>query len=162
MESKSVRHLGVIGKHDHWETPRNLFIERCVDFHIQPELDVCATKDTTKCDHYFGPDHKMKKNRDALKINWTMDFFMNCPYTEVDEFMDYAFDQIWKHRVNALILTYSKTDTKWWHRHIENNPLVKVHFQKGRIKFLENGEVSANSAPYPSVWLVVKIPKYSK
>jgi len=160
--SLSVQHLSIIKKRDHWETPPNLFTEACVSYHIKPELDVCATLKDKKCDEYFGLDHKDPARRNALGMEWDSNFFMNPPYTKIDEFMYYAFDQIWKHRVNALMLTYSKTGNQWWHIYIENNPIVKTHFIKGRIKFWENGKPSKNVAPYDSVWLVVKIPKRSK
>ena len=182
--SSSVNHLSIIRKRDDWETPKNIFTEACVNYHIKPEIDVCATLETSKCDLYFGPDHDYPDMRDALTRPWEYDFFMNAPYSRIEEFMDYAFDQIWNYRVHGLMLAYSKTDTKWWHKHIEGNPLVKTHFVQGRIQFLLNGIIPLtckdckkfydepvtlcecgcnrfmrNSSPYPSVWIVVKIPK---
>ena len=49
----------------------------------------------------------------------------------------------------------NKTDTLWWHSYVEG--IAEVHFQKGRIKFLdENGDLTKQSAPYPSVWIIYR------
>jgi len=81
--------------------------------------------------------------------------------------------------VNGLILTYSKTDTKWWHEYIEGK--AEVHNIKGRIKFLDengkikkyckncktsfsgidicprcDGELRENCAPYPSCFIIYR------
>lgn len=155
MISKSVQHLSVIKEQDQWETPTNDFIEACVDFHIKPKIDVCATNASKKCDLYFGPDHEFPAFRNGLKCFFNQDFFMNPPYSEIEKWIPHAIDQIVP-GVHGLVLTYNKTDTKWWHSYIENNPHVKVHFVKGRIRFLLHGKPSKHSAPYPSVWLVLK------
>ena len=126
--SLSVQHLSIIKKRDEWETPLRFFTQACVDYHIHPTLDVCATNLSKKCDQYIGPDHKNSARRDALHMAWDTDFFMNPPYSRVTDFMKYAFAQVWEYTLNALILTYSKTDTKWWHKYIEGNSLVKIVF----------------------------------
>jgi len=144
--AKPIQHLSIINRRDEWETPPNLFELACMVYRITPNLDVCATKNSKLCNLYFGPDHKNPARRNALKVSWDKDFFMNPPYTQVAEFMDYAFAQVREHRVSALILTYSKTDTRWWHKYIENNPLVKTHFVRGRIRFLLNGVLPVTCA----------------
>jgi len=186
-KSPSIQHLSIIKRRDEWETPPNLFAQACVNYHITPSIDVCATKFSKLCDQYLGLDHKDARKRDALEVAWDKDFFMNPPYSRIKEFMDYAFAQVWEHHVNALIITYSKTDTKWWHKYIEENRIVKTHFIKGRVHFMINGSIPKicrkcqavyfeeiteckicqgrkfmrNTSPYPSVWIVVK-PKRRK
>jgi len=107
---------------------------------------------------------------------------MNPPYSQIGSWMNHCYEQIKKHEVEGLILTYAKTDTKWWHMFVEGNSDVEVHFVEGRVKFLKNGKIptwckickknyqgikicpqcngktSENVAPYPSVWLVFRRP----
>ncbi len=63
-----------------------------------------------------------------------------------------------KHNITLLVLTYAKTDTKWWHNYIEGK--AEYYFHKGRISFNDKyGIPTKNKAPYPSVWIVFrKIP----
>lgn len=44
------------------------------------------------------------------------------------------------------MLIPARTDTRWWHEFIGNNPNASVHFIKGRLKFGN----AKNSAPFPS------------
>lgn len=146
---KSVQHLSIISVRDEYGTPKTLFLLACFDYTINPKLDVCATNINKKCERYFT------KEIDALKQDWDQDFFMNPPYSQVSEFMRYAYKQHKKHNVNALILTYAKTDTKFWHNYVEG--IAEVHFIKGRIKFLDEfGNLTKNTAPYPSVWIIFR------
>jgi len=146
--SKSINHLRIIGKKDDWETPANLLIKACNEYDIWPVLDVCATAENKKCTAYYS------KLNDGLVRNWDMDFFMNPPYSEIDKWIPKAYHEWHKHNVNGLILTYNKTDTHWWHDYVEG--IAEVHFIKGRIKFEFNGIPSANSSPYPSVWIIYR------
>jgi len=79
---------------------------------------------------------------------------MNPPYSRISEFMEFAYDQHKKNNVSCLILTYSKTGTRWWHRYVQGIA-DHVEFQKGRISFLdEYGNQTKNTAPYDSAWIV--------
>lgn len=40
---------------------------------------------------------------------------MNPPYSEINLWMKKAWLQHKKYNVNALILVFAKTSTKWWH-----------------------------------------------
>jgi phage N-6-adenine-methyltransferase len=172
LESRSVQHLNQINIQDEYGTDPHLLTQACNKYHILPELDVCTNIANKKCYYYYSKDD------DALTKQWNLDFFMNPPYSRVAEFMAYAYKQHKKHNVDALILTYSKTDTKWWHGYVENK--AEVHFIQGRLKFLnENGipprfckkcrsrteseycencgsRTSINSAPYPSCWIIYR------
>ena len=109
-----------------------MFSKACIDYDINPKLDICASKT-----NHVTPAYLTKKD-DCLTYDIKTDFFMNAPYSEQKKMMGFAFGQYLKNNVNALILAYSKTDTKWWHDFVEG--IAEVHFIKGRIKFLdENG-----------------------
>lgn len=145
----AVRHLQAIGKNDRWVTPQDLFDTACTEFGVYPKLDVCAEFNSAKCKKYITPE------QDALKEQWGVDFFMNPPYSKIQQWMSYADSMQVFHNVNALILTFAKTDTAWWHDFVENRPRCKVKFVRGRIHFFEpdTGRESRNGAPYPSCWI---------
>jgi len=148
-KSKAVQHLKGITVQDEYGTPQDKLDKACIDYRIFPILDVCSNGPNAKFVCYFT------KEIDTLKQEWDMDFYMNPPYSQVGVFMRYAYEQHLKHNVNALILTYSKTDTKWWHDYVENK--AEVHFIKGRIKFNdERGKPTKYPAPYPSVWIIYR------
>ena len=145
---KSIKHLANIKIHDLYETPPDLLREAYLKYGIYPELDVACNHKNYKCDHYLS------ETFDSLCRDWNMDFFMNPPYSKVEKFMKKAYYEHKAYNVNALILVYAKTDTKWWHSYVENK--AEVHFIKGRIKFFLNGYETKNSAPYPSCWIIYR------
>ena len=57
-----------------------------------------------------------------------------------------------KHNVTAMALIFAKTETKWWHKYIQD--VAEVHFIKGRGHFQLNGKDVQNSAPYGSAWVI--------
>ena len=117
---------------DEYEVPQALFDEVCERYEIYPKIDVAATEENSKCNSLYD------KRDDALTCNWSRDFFMNPPYSQTKQWIEYAFAQKSEWNVNALILINSNTDTHYWHKYIENR--AEVHFQEGRIKFLLNGK----------------------
>lgn len=148
-QAKSVQHLQNISIQDEYGTPISLLRSAMFQFDVLPFLDVCTTDVHAKFQNYFTIKD------DALTKEWNYDFFMNPPYSKVKEFVKYAHEQHKKHNVTALILTYAKTDTKWWHEFVEGK--AEVHFIKGRVKFYDSqGILTKNSAPYPSVWIIFR------
>jgi hypothetical protein len=110
-----------------WETPDDLFNALDEIFHF--DLDVCATKDNTKCEQFFSPED------DGLKQSWGK-------YE--------AHWQAWEHSITVVALLPARTDTKWWHAFVMR--AQQIWFIKGRIKFV-GGE---SSAPFPScivIWM---------
>lgn len=150
----AVQHLSIIKENDNWETPTKLITDFFFKHKLFPRLDVCTTKKIADRQGLF-PCYFTKKDN-ALRKEWTEDFFMNCPYKKKAVWIDYAYQQAVKHKVTGICLTFAKTDTKWWHWFVEDNPNAEVHFIKGRLKFLHNGKISKNSAPYPSVWIIFR------
>ena len=145
----AIQHLGIINIQDEYGTPMQLLNNAMDRYKIWPLIDVCTNHPNKKMPVFFT------KDQDALKQNWNLDFFMNPPYSEVRRFMKYAYEQHQKWNVDALILTYSKTDTKWWHRYVEGK--AEVHFIEGRIRFLnEAGHPTKHPAPYPSCWIIYR------
>jgi len=148
---KSIMHLQNIKIHDNYETPPILFDQACLKFKIRPTIDVCANEKNSRCAKFIT------EIEDSLTFEWYETFFMNPPYSKIEKFMRKAYYQSKKHKIEGLILTYSKTDTKWWHSFVENQ--AEVHFIKGRIKFFKKGIQTQNSAPYPSCWIIYRLEK---
>lgn len=145
---KSVQHLQSIGIYDEWGTPNLELKKAMMNFDVLPFLDVCATHQNAKFQTYFT------KKDNALNQEWDCNFFMNPPYSRITEFMEKCLCQVRKHDVTGLVLVYSKTDTRWWHKYVEG--IAEVHFIKGRLRFVIDGVQSKNSAPYPSAWLIYR------
>lgn len=146
---KAVQHLHSITINDEWGTESEIYFYGLNISKITPKLDVCATDDNAVLDNYFT------KKQNGLLQEWNQDFFMNPPYSEITLWMEKAYNEHKKHNVNGLILVYAKTDTKWWHKYVEG--IAEVHFIKGRLKFVTpEGELSKNSAPYPSCWIIYR------
>ena len=146
--SLAARHLRIIGKNDHWETPPDIFREFCREHGLNPVLDVCATEQNTKCPSWY--------NRTGLAYMWAHDFFCNPPYSQVAKWVARGVNMVRWWKVTGLFLTFSKTDTKWWHKYVEGRPNVEVHFIKGRVRFWANGRPGKNCAPYPSCWIIMR------
>lgn len=129
-----------------WETPWDLFDELNDEFHFT--LDVCATRENTKCKKYYT------KRDDGLSKNWEKEIcFMNPPYgREISRWVEKAFVQPKDMGESVVVaLLPARTDTKWFHDWIYERGF-EIRFIKGRIKFSE----SKNSAPFPSMIVIFK------
>lgn len=149
-KSKAVQHLKSIHIQDEYGTPKELFQQICKKFRVYPRIDICASNTNHVLPNYIT------KQQDCFNFEINQDFFMNSPYSKISEFMEFAYKQHIKNNVSCLILTYSKTSTKWWHKFVQNKADY-IEFQKGRICFLdENGNLTKHCAPYDSAWIVFK------
>jgi phage N-6-adenine-methyltransferase len=123
-----------------WETPQALFDELDSVFNFQ--LDVCATKQNHKVSTYFT------KADDGLRQRWTTSNWMNPPYgREIYHWVKKAHEN-----PLTVCLLPARTDTRWFHEFIYNNPKAELRFLKGRLKF--GG--CANSAPFPSMIVIFR------
>jgi phage N-6-adenine-methyltransferase len=157
--SKALQHVQGIGVNDDFETPPDILTKICRELDFIPKLDVCATEKNTKCSYFITPEE------DMFKQEFDSDFFMNPPYSKINEFMEYAYDQHIKHNLNALILTFAKTDTVWFEKYVSKPPEATVLFIRGRLNFWYNGKpyqfknkktgkMQDGYAPYPSAWII--------
>lgn len=147
--SRAVQHLQSIKIQDEYGTPKELFRQACVDYSIDPKIDIAASKYNHVLNWYIT------KEQNCFNFHLKHDFFLNPPYSLVSKFIEFAYISHLKFDVNALILVYAKTDTNWWHNYVEGK--AEVHFIKGRIKFLDAfGNPTKNSSPYPSAWVIYR------
>lgn len=126
-----------------WATPQELYDELEKEFEFN--LDPCATHENHKCGNYYT------KEQDGLSKDWdNMRVFMNPPYgREIGKWVHKAFTSMGG---VVVCLLPARTDTKWFHEYIYNQPTAQIRFIKGRIKF--GGH--KNPAPFPSMIVVFK------
>ncbi|QMU53536.1 MAG: hypothetical protein GKS07_11010 [Nitrosopumilus sp.] len=177
MSGQAIKHLENIDVNDIWETQLCDLMKACFHYHVDPKIDVFASFDNAKLDHFIN------KEMDAFKHELLKDAFANPPYSIIKKCMKFLYEQHVKHNIEIIILAYSKTDTKWWHDFVEGK--AEVHFIKGRLKFQLEGiiprickeckqhfieeinycpncslfepvRLSQNCAPYPSCWIIYR------
>lgn len=128
-------------KTNEWATPQGFFDELDKEFHFS--LDPCATAKNAKCKLYYSSG--------GLEKSWNnFRVFMNPPYgREIGKWVKKASEA----RGGVVVcLIPARTDTKYFHEYIYQNPRATVRFIKGRLKFGN----SKNSAPFPSMVVIFK------
>ena len=136
-------------KSDEWTTPQNLFYELNKEFNFK--LDAAATAENSKCTYFID------KETNALTRSWKLfntdktTVWLNPPYSMCKEFIKKAYEESLEGNT-IVALVPSRTDTKWFHEYVYNNPNVEIRFIKGRLKFGD----SKNSAPFPSMIVIFK------
>jgi site-specific DNA-methyltransferase (adenine-specific) len=125
-----------------WETPAPLFEGLDAEFGFT--LDVCATADNAKCGRYYT------RADDGLAQCWDGETcWMNPPYgAELPRWMAKAHDTALGGSI-VVCLVPARTDTRWWHEHVEG--IAEVRALRGRVRF--NG---AGSAPFPSAVVIFR------
>jgi phage N-6-adenine-methyltransferase len=142
--NKETQKVIFSSKNTDWETPPEIFKKLDDKYHF--DLDVCATKENTKCVIYIDPE------RDALKQDWGGHIcFMNPPYgREIKNWVKKAYEESKKPFTVVVCLLPARTDTSWWHDYVMKG---QITFIRGRISFLSNGKKLA-PAPFPSAIVV--------
>lgn len=133
---------------EHWSTPIELFDELNLEHKFT--VDVCADTTNYKVKRYFN------KKMDGLSQSWIGEIaWCNPPYgREIKLWVEKAYEstKIVGCNTSVVMLLPARTDTRWFHEFIYNNPLCSVKFIKGRLKF----SGSKNSAPFPSMIVTFK------
>ncbi len=134
---------------DEWSTPQSFYDK--LDEEYKFVFDLACNKEN--CKSYDG--FTIEEN--ALEQDWNIIskdtnggwLWLNPPYSKCKEFVDKAW---YENTLGAkiVVLLPARTDTKWFHTFIYNNPKVEIQFIKGRLKFGD----SKNSAPFPSMLVI--------
>jgi phage N-6-adenine-methyltransferase len=146
-QKQYLDNMNVRAKQD-WETPVSLFNKWTEKLALTPILDTCATDETSKCERYYTVED------DALTKQWHTPWFMNPPYESVEKWVEYAWKQFIKFKQDGMIVVFNKTDVKWFHKIVYDvdklklRKNVELYFEKGRIKFLEDGIPSKHPSPH--------------
>lgn len=130
-------------KTDQWATPQDFFDKLNDEFCFT--LDVCADNENRKCFRYFT------KESDGLSKSWDKEtVWMNPPYgREIGKWVKKASEALGG---QVVCLLPARTDTRYFHEYIYNNPHATIRFIKGRLKFGD----AKNSAPFPSMIVIFK------
>lgn len=133
-------------RHD-WETPRHIFDELNREFGFT--LDVAASPDNALCERYFS------EAEDGLAQSWDGEVcWMNPPYgTQIRRWIAKARMETEVNNTKpttVVALIPARTDTRWWHDHIEGR--AEVRFIKGRLRF----SGATINAPFPSCVVVFR------
>jgi site-specific DNA-methyltransferase (adenine-specific) len=127
---------------DEWLTPWELFSR--LQFKWGFTLDPCANESSPLMTEIAS----CNKKEDGLKFDWaSWIVFCNPPYSAISDWVAKAHSH--RHDAVTVMLIPSRTDTKYWHKYIQNDAL-KVEFLPGRLKFRRPDGGKSTSAPFPS------------
>ena len=125
-----------------WETPGAFFKKLNDEF--QFTLDVCATKENTKCERFFSPED------DGLKQQWFGVCWMSPPYgQEIKKWVGKAYAEALAGTATVVCLVPARTDTAWWHEYVMKG---EVRFLRGRLTFVG----APHSAPFPCAVVIFR------
>lgn len=131
---------------EEWATPQAFFDALNAEFHF--DLDAAATGENAKCEYYLSTA------ANALWCQWAKHgkiIFCNPPYgREIGRWFQKA-REAQKDGVLVVMLAHARTDTKWWHEHVQGIA-SEVRFIKGRLKFGDGKQ----SAPFPSAVIIYR------
>lgn len=135
-------------RHD-WETPRHVFDALHSEFGFS--VDVAASADNALCSRFYT------EQEDGLAQSWGGEVcWMNPPYgTQIKHWVAKARRES-ERGATVVGLIPARTDTRWWHEHIEGR--AEVRFIKGRLRF----SGATINAPFPSAVIVWRVPPDNK
>lgn len=123
-----------------WTTPQ-IIINKTIELFGKIDLDPCSNPDFPN----VPAKNHFTKQEDGLSKEWYGKIYMNPPYgSEIKNWIIHLCEQFEKENIQeAIALTPSRTDTKWFQR------MKTYHrcFIWGRLKFGDKG----SSAPFPSM-----------
>jgi len=141
-------------KDEAWRTPKYVF-----DYYNKVykfNFDAAATPDNALTRSY------LTKHENALEESWCRKgskrkIWLNPPYSR---HMYPWLEKAWKESEKGClvaVLLFARTDTKWWHEIVMKHAW-KIHFIKGRLKFLhaKTGKEAKSGATAPSCVVVFK------
>jgi phage N-6-adenine-methyltransferase len=116
-----------------WETPKTFYDSINREFHF--DLDVCATKETAKCERYYTVAD------DGLSKEWIGVCWMNPPYDKsIGLWMKKAWESSQAGSLVVCLIQGRSTDTIWWHEYVMR--ANEIRYIKDRLHFGKNGNYS--------------------
>lgn len=135
-----------------WATPQSFIEWLQIKFNMRFDLDVCATDQTAKVPMYYTPED------DAFQRDWVGHCWMNPPYDNQREWLEYA-DLSVHHPLETArsvwCLIPARTDTKLFHDFIAKRAHT-IYLIKGRINFNRPNRASDTGSTHPSMLVVFK------
>jgi len=103
------------------------------------DFDPCASESSDLAD-------ENNRLEGGLSTEWFGKVFLNPPYSEVGEWMEYArYSHKHNHTDLTVALVFARTGTQWFHNHATTADMLC--FVEGRLSFGDQD----NSAPAPSM-----------
>ena len=126
---------------DVWLTPPAIIsalTKNGMSFDLDPAYSLPRPIETA--DRYYG------ETEDGLAQEWCGSVFCNPPYGKAAG----LFVKKCKEHGDSVVLTFARTETRWWHDHVWNSA-SGILFFKGRLKFISSVTLEAGDAsPAPS------------
>ena len=95
-------------------------------------LDACCSDNNIPALIHFN-----KGINDGLTESWEPYTWCNPPYNECEKWVKKAYEEVKKDNCFvAVLLLPARTETKYWHEYILNNPNCQIQFLKKGYKFL--------------------------
>lgn len=94
-------------------------------------VDTCCTDKNIPASYYFKNGIK-----DGLKEEWYGFCWCNPPFNECKKWIEKAFKEQCRDGVIIAMLIPVRTETKYWHDYILNNPRVHIEWLRKGYKFL--------------------------
>ena len=135
-------------KSDYYATPKDLFATICQLNNVNPQTDVCATKENRKCDHFFTEEVN------GLKQNWGRDVWCNPPYSNPHPWIQKCYAEHIKNNITVTALIRLDRTTAYWRDFIKNK--AEIIELNHRVKFIdpETNKPADNAGRFESVVVI--------
>jgi len=135
-------------KSDYYATPKDLFATICQLNNVNPKIDVCATKENRKCDHFFS------EKVNGLKQNWVRDVWCNPPYSNPHPWIQKCYAEHIKNNITVTALIRLDRTTSYWRDFIKNR--AEIIELNQRVKFIdpETNKPANNTGRFESVVVI--------
>ncbi len=124
---------------DEWETPTHIFLYLCGFHNLNPQLDVCADSNNTKCGSWIN------KKDNALFHDWSEDVWCNPPHSLTKMFVWKAHRMWLKNNINILMIVPANAIGAHYFDDIFDLKCATYHRYSGRIKFTQHGREKSSS-----------------
>lgn len=126
-----------------WSTPQDFYDKINTEFNFT--LDPCSTLENHKCSKYYTEDD------DGLSKSWKGEtVFCNPPFGQLPSWAEKCLNESMDNSTTIVMLIPARTDTKWFHKYICNQPNVEIRFVDKRLRF----GVSKQPAPFPCLLVI--------
>jgi site-specific DNA-methyltransferase (adenine-specific) len=128
-----------------WYTPDYIF--RPLNERFKFTLDPCCTKESAKCKTFYTVAD------DGLSKDWGKHVvWVNPPYGRaIGKWIKKCYEASRKGALVVMLIP-ARTDTQAWFNYVRF--ASEIIFIKGRVKFINKGQVKPASAPFPSAIVV--------
>lgn len=141
-------------KKDVWQTPASIW--EPIDERVTIDLDPCAGPETE-----IGTENIRPSEGDGLAVPWYGTVFVNPPFSEKGDWLEYAVEQYLAGNVERVFLvTPDSTDVKgWWHPYIADHCRF-TWFKYGRLNYVDpdTGEQSSGVSFGTAISVLGSIP----